>query len=147
MRGAEDDAVGRVQGALRRRRSGRRVAGAEADDGDGERHRSVSSCGGGLVAAEAEDGHEGFLRDLDVADHLHPLLALFLLLEQLALAGDVAAVALGEHVLAHRPDRLAGDDPAADRGLDRHLEHLARDQLAQLLRPARGPWSRRRRGG
>src|SRR3712207_7569041 len=45
---------------------------------------------------------EGFLGDLDPPHHLHPLLALLLLLEQLALAGDVAAVALGEHVLADR---------------------------------------------
>ena len=34
---------------------------------------------------------------------LHPLLAFLLLLEELALAGDVAAVALGGHVLAQRP--------------------------------------------
>jgi hypothetical protein len=44
---------------------------------------------------------------LDAADHLHALLALLLLLEQLALAGDVTAVALGEHVLADRADVLA----------------------------------------
>ena len=43
-------------------------------------------------------------------DALHALLAFLLLLEQLALAGDVATVALGQHVLAHRADRLAGDD-------------------------------------
>ena len=71
-------------------------------------------------------------RDLDPADHLHPLLALLLLLEQLALAGDVAAVALGEHVLADGADGLAGDDPGADGGLDRHLELLPRDQLLEL---------------
>src|SRR6187200_3485316 len=46
---------------------------------------------------------------------------------------DVAAVALGEDVLAHRPDRLAADDMRADRGLDRHLEHLPRDELLELL--------------
>ena len=77
-------------------------------------------------------GDEGLLRHLDPADHLHPLLALLLLLQQLALAGDVTAVALREHVLADRPDRLAGDDPRADRRLDRHLELLPRDQRAQL---------------
>ena len=79
-------------------------------------------------------GDERLLRHLDPADHLHPLLAFLLLLQQLALAGDVTAVALGEHVLADGADRLAGDDPAADGGLDRHLELLARDQLAQLRR-------------
>jgi hypothetical protein len=48
------------------------------------------------------------------ADHLHALLALLLLLEELALAGDVTAVALREHVLPHGADGLAGDDPGAD---------------------------------
>ena len=37
-------------------------------------------------------------------------LPLLLLLEQLALSRDVAAVALGDHVLAQRPDGLARDD-------------------------------------
>ena len=69
---------------------------------------------------------------------LHPLLAFLLLLEQLALARDVAAVALGGHVLAQRLDGLAGDDLAADRGLERDLE-LVRGRSASELaqnRPA-----------
>src|SRR4051794_19679764 len=68
----------------------------------------------GLVGAAGvggQRGDEGLLRDVDPPDGLHPLLALLLLLQQLALAGDVAAVALGEHILAHRPDVLPGDDP------------------------------------
>src|SRR5688572_1983258 len=64
--------------------------------------------------AGREGGDEGLLRDLDPSHHLHPLLALLLLLEQLALAADVAAVALGEDVLAQRADVLAGDDARAD---------------------------------
>ena len=43
---------------------------------------------------------ERLLRHLHMAEHLHALLASLLLFEQLALTGDVAAVALGEHVLA-----------------------------------------------
>src|SRR3954464_10314675 len=39
---------------------------------------------------------ERFLRNLDAADALHPLLPFLLLLEQLSLAADVAAVALRE---------------------------------------------------
>src|SRR5436305_1460586 len=81
---------------------------------------------------QPERGHERLLRDLDPADLLHALLALFLAFEQLALPGDVAAVALREHVLALGLDGLAGDDPPADRGLDRHVEQLARDQLTEL---------------
>src|SRR5687768_6880012 len=91
-----------------------------------------------LFHSNLEHGEKGFLRNLDPPDALHPLLPFLLLLEQLALPGDVAAVALGEHVLAQRLDRLARDDAIADRGLDRDLEHLPRDQLAHLRgqRPA-----------
>src|SRR6188508_677584 len=92
---------------------------------------SRGSSRGPLV--HAQHGKEGLLRDLDRADALHALLPFLLLLEQLSLARDVAAVALGEDVLAHRPDRLAADDMRADRGLDRHLEHLPRDELLELL--------------
>src|SRR6185503_15809883 len=80
-----------------------------------------------------EHRQERLLRHLDPADLFHSLLAFLLLFEQLALAGDVAAVALGGHVLAHGLDRLAGDDPAADRGLYRDLVELAGDHRAQLL--------------
>ena len=57
-----------------------------------------------------ERGDERLLGDLDATDHLHALLALLLLLEQLPLTADVTAVALGEHILAEGADRLAGDD-------------------------------------
>src|SRR5918911_2906661 len=56
------------------------------------------------IPAHLECGDEGLLRDLDFAELAHLLLARLLLLEQLALARDVAAVALGEHVLAQRAD-------------------------------------------
>src|SRR6266567_9426954 len=74
---------------------------------------------------------EGLLRNLDRAHLLHPLLSFFLFLQQLALAGDVAAVALGGHVLPQRADRFACDDFGADRRLDHHLEQLPRNQLLQ----------------
>src|SRR5439155_8772600 len=51
--------------------------------------------------------------------------------EELPLAGDVATVALGQHVLAEGTDRLTGDDIRPDRSLDRDLEHLPRDQLLE----------------
>src|SRR4051812_43365204 len=94
--------------------------------------RNVCEAMTGSVV-ELEGGDEDVARNLDASDRLHLLLALLLLLEQLALAGDVTAVALGEHILALRLHRLAGDDLPTDCGLDRHVEHLARDQLAQLL--------------
>src|SRR4051812_44930355 len=66
---------------------------------------ACSSCGQGdsppkgtelvlvSLVLRAEHGHEGGLGDLDVPHHLHLLLPLLLLLEELALAADVAAVA------------------------------------------------------
>src|SRR5205085_5753655 len=86
-----------------------------------------------LLLVEVEHGEERLLRHLDRADLLHPLLALLLLLEQLPLARDVAAVALREHVLALRLHGLARDHPRADRRLDRHVEELPRDLLLEPL--------------
>src|SRR3984893_4219342 len=76
------------------------------------------------AVAHLEGGDEGGLRDLDLAELAHPLFALLLLFEELAFAGHVAAIAFGEHVLAQSLDRFSGDDPSADRRLDRHLKQL-----------------------
>ena len=68
-----------------------------------------------VVESGGQHGQERALRNLDAADLLHAPLARLLALEQLALAGDVAPVALGD-VLAVGLDGLAGDDvrpPAA----------------------------------
>src|SRR5688572_31923804 len=82
-----------------------------------------------LFRAHLQDRQEGFLRDFHAPDPLHPLLAFLLFLEQLPLARDIAAVALGEDVLSQRLHRFSRDDAAADGGLNRHLEHLPRNQL------------------
>src|SRR4051794_6957713 len=84
------------------------------------------------AAAGGQGGDEGLLRNVDPPDGLHPLLALLLLLQQLALTGDVAAVALGQDVLADGADVLAGDDARADGGLDGHLVLLPGNELLQL---------------
>ena len=81
------------------------------------------------LAVQLEDGHEGALGDLDGADLAHAFLAFLLLFEELALAGNVAAVALGGNVLADLLDRLAGDDLGSDGGLDGDVELLARDEV------------------
>src|SRR5262245_51201607 len=91
--------------------------------------RSRASARSRLV--QAQRGEEGLLRDLDRADPLHAPLSLFLLLEQLALAADVAAIALGRDVLAQRLHVGARDHARADRRLDRHLVLLARDELLE----------------
>src|SRR5947209_1510549 len=80
-----------------------------------------------------EDREEGFLRNLHRPHLLHAPLSFLLLLEQFALPGDVAAVALGGDVLAQRANRFARDHLGTDRGLDYDLEQLARDQLLELL--------------
>ena len=61
--------------------------------------------------ATLEHGQERLLRDLDPPDLLHALLPFLLLLEELALAGDVAAVALGGDVLAQRLDASRARSP------------------------------------
>src|SRR5438067_5893214 len=66
------------------------------------------------------------LRDFNLAELPHLLFAGLLLLQKLALAGDVAAVTLGGHVLAQSAHGLARDDLAADCRLDRDLEHVRR---------------------
>src|SRR3978361_982979 len=91
---------------------------------DPEWSRQARPAGGlalGLVqlGVGGQRGDERLPRDLDATHHLHALLALLLLLEVLVLAGAVAAVALGQHVLADRPDRLACDDARTDGCLDR----------------------------
>src|SRR5436190_7149616 len=85
-------------------------------------------CSPGLRsrAAPLQHREERLLRDFDRADLFHALLSFLLFFEQLALAGDVAAVAFRQHVLAQRLDVLARHDVASDRGLDSHVEHLAR---------------------
>jgi len=46
-----------------------------------------------------QNGEEGFLRDVHLADALHAALAFFLLFEEFAFARDVSAIAFGENVL------------------------------------------------
>src|ERR1700677_3066916 len=124
------ESVGGVMGCLA-------LKSTECQGRSSGRHRVCRHRGGHQpsvsVVTQAQRRDEGLLGHLDPADVLHLLLALFLLLEQLALAGDVAAVALGQHVLALGLDRLAGHDAPADGGLDRDVEHLARNELPQLL--------------
>ena len=85
------------------------------------------------IFVQLEDGHEGFGRNRDGAKGTHPLLAFLLLFQQLLLTGDVAAVALGENVLAQRLDGLPGDDLAADGGLNGDFKLGAGDVLLQLF--------------
>ena len=74
-----------------------------------------------LIAPRLQHAEKRFLRNLDLAEGFHSLLAFLLLLEEFAFAGDVAAVAFGRDVFAQGGDRLARDDLAADGRLQRDL--------------------------
>ena len=56
-----------------------------------------------------------------------------MLFEELLLAGNVAAVALGENVLAHRLHGLAGNDAGTDGCLNGDLEELTGNVLLQFF--------------
>src|SRR5260370_1381685 len=86
--------------------------------------------------AHFENREERLLRDVDFADSLHAAFAFFLFLQQLALARDVTAVALGQNVLAHGGHSLAGDDLGSNRGLDGHFKHLPRTIISVAMAAA-----------
>src|SRR6266545_4483160 len=120
--------------------SGRRVPGSRSDAVSGKTGMTGDGSSGmeDLLRIRLEDGEERLLGDLHGADHLHPLLALFLLLEELALARDVAAVPLGRHVLAVGADGRPRDDVAADRSLNGDLELLPVDGFGEPLAVVQG---------
>src|SRR5713101_4707670 len=80
--------------------------------------------------------HERLLRNLDRTHPLHPSLSFFLLLEQLAFAGDVAPVALGEDILAHLRYGLARDHLTADGRLDRRCARMSSPSATGATSPA-----------
>lgn len=86
-----------------------------------------------LILIHFQRSDKSFLGDFHLAELAHAFLAGLLLVEQLALAGRIAAVALRGYVLAQGADGFARNDLAAERGLDRDLEKMARDQVFQLL--------------
>ena len=71
--------------------------------------RAFAFIGSIVVAVQLEHSGEGLTGQGNAAQLTHLLFAFFLLFQQLLFAGDVAAVALGQHVLAHGLDRLAGN--------------------------------------
>src|SRR5882757_10831067 len=81
------------------------------------------------VFAYFQHRQESLLWYVHLSDPLHALLAFLLLFQQLALATDVTAVALGEHILTQGGYRLPSHDLRSDCRLDRHFELLPRNQL------------------
>src|SRR5271169_1728380 len=85
--------------AARRREKYHRSASATAPVSTVSTNRISAKFMASFLAG-LEDGEERLLRNFHAADGFHPFLAGFLLLEELALARNVAAVALRQHVLA-----------------------------------------------
>src|SRR5436190_12334657 len=82
---------------------------------------------------------KGFLWNVDGAEGFHALFPFLLFLEQLAFAGDVAAVAFGGDIFAQGADGFAGDDLAADGPLDGHGVLLAWDDFLEFGRQGASP--------
>src|SRR5688572_33135127 len=61
-----------------------------------------------LFLARFEHREERLLGDVDLPNGFHAFLAFFLLLPQLALTRNVAAIAFRRNILPHRADRFAG---------------------------------------
>jgi hypothetical protein len=81
------------------------------------------------LAVHFQCADKGLLRNIHTTELAHLLLTRLLLIQQLAFARGVAAVAFGRHVFAQGRQGFAGDDFAADGRLDRDFEHVAGDQL------------------
>src|SRR5690606_40670740 len=84
---------------------------------------SISGKFKSISVVRLQHRQEGFLGNFYVAHLLHALFAGFLLFEEFFLAGHIAAVALGDHILAQCLDRGAGDHMAANR-LEEHTSEL-----------------------
>ena len=78
-----------------------------------------------LVVVHLENGQERFAGHFYGAELAHALLAFLLLFKQLLFTGNIAAVTLGQNVLAHGLNGFTGDNLAADSRLDRDLSTSA----------------------
>ena len=77
-----------------------------------------------ILSLQPEHLDKGLRGDLHPAHPLHALLPRSLLLQKLALSGDIAPIALGEHILTQSFDTLPGDDPVSNRCLKSDIEEL-----------------------
>ena len=74
-----------------------------------------------------QDSRECLLRHLNRTELTHTLLALLLLFKELFLSCDIAAVAFGKDILAHRLYGFSGNNLAADGSLYGNLKELSGD--------------------
>src|SRR5262245_49059168 len=76
---------------------------------------------------------KGFLRNVYFADALHAALTFFLFFQQFAFTRDIAAVALGENILADGGDGLPRDHSIANRRLNGNFKHLAWNEFLHFF--------------
>ena len=91
-----------------------------------------------------QDRQKRALRNAHRADHLHALLAGFLLFQEFSFAGNITAVAFGRDVFAEGADGAAGDDFSADGALNGNLKHLARYFIFETIAGQKAPRARAR---
>ena len=72
------------------------------------------------------------MRHLDRSDLFHALFTFFLSVKQLAFTGNIAAIALGDHVLAQRFNCLTRNNVGPNGRLNGDVKHLARDDFAHF---------------
>ncbi len=87
-----------------------------------------------LFIANLERGQKSLLGQFHVAHSFHALFAFFLFFQQLALAGDVAAIAFCGYILAEGGNSFPGDYFLANGRLDGNHEKLARNGALELER-------------
>src|SRR6266404_5227380 len=122
--------------AWERRGYGAHTLSASSGGPEGARYRLQADYRLPCARASAihlQRGDKGFLRDVDLAELPHLLLAFLLFLQKFSFTCDVAAVAFRGDVLAQGAHGFARDHLAADRRLDRNLEHVRRDQFLHLF--------------
>ena len=86
-----------------------------------------------MVLADFENRQKCLLRNFHVANLFHTFLTFFLLVEQFALTGDVAAVAFGGNVFAEGFDGASRYDFGAYGGLDGYVELMSWYQVFEFL--------------
>ena len=82
---------------------------------------------------------KGGLWDFHVAHLAHFLLSFFLFFEQLALTGNIAAVAFGGDVFSQRRYGFAGNNIASDGALNRDFKKLSWYFVPQFIAGMPGP--------
>ena len=83
------------------------------------------------------NGDKGLLRDINPSKLTHLFLTRFLFIQKFALSRGISAVTFGRNVFAQCRKRFARDHFTTNCSLYRYFEHMARDEVFQLL--AHGP--------